>query len=334
MTKRQVIIDTIAHKNTHVIPYNLDLTHDVEKRLAKEFDDNNFAINAGSYIVTQRNEEFIKLDEKRQKDQFGVVWLMDQKGDFGIVDEIILKEPTLVGYEFPKPNEKEIRRKCEWLISENNKDLFKMYIIGFSLFERAWALRGMENLLTDFILEPDFTNELFNKICDYNMQVAEIAMEYPIDGIFYGDDWGQQKGLIMGPQHWREFIKPHLRKMYKQIKESGFYVCQHSCGDIVEVFPDLIEIGLDIYNTFQPEIYDIEKVKNEFGDKLVFYGGISTQHEMPYCTPEEVKVHMKKIINVMSKNGGYIVAPTHSIPDDVPTENILAFLEVVKNYSK
>lgn len=119
--------------------------------------------------------------------------------------------------------------------------------------------------------------------------------------------------------------------MYAAAKSEGKFVTQHSCGDIEELFPDLIEIGLDAYNTFQPEIYDVEKVKSVYGDKLAFWGGISTQHVLAHGTPEDVIAETKKMLKIMGKNGGYIAAPTHSVPRDVPAENILAFIETVKN---
>jgi len=202
------------------------------------------------------------------------------------------------------------------------------------MFERAWSLCGMENVLMNMIDEPDFTNDLLDTICEYNLKIIDIANEYPFDGFYFGDDWGQQKGLIMGPVFWREYIKPRMKRMYERAKKNGKYIIQHSCGDIHELFPDLIDIGLDCYQTFQPEIYDIEKIKNNYGNDLTFWGGISTQRLLPYATTEEVKRETIRIMRIMGKNGGYIAAPTHAVPSDVPPENILAMLEVFMNQKK
>jgi len=109
------------------------------------------------------------------------------------------------------------------------------------------------------------------------------------------------------------------------------YVCQHSCGDISEIFPDLIELGLDAFNTFQTEIYDVVQMIKMYGDKITFYSGISTQRLLSNATPDEVKNAMRRLMEILGENGGYIVAPTHAMANDIPTENILAFLEVVKN---
>jgi len=119
--------------------------------------------------------------------------------------------------------------------------------------------------------------------------------------------------------------------MYSYVKSRGRYLCQHSCGDIHEVFGDLIELGLDMYNTFQPEIYDVKKVKEEYGNDLTFYGGISTQTVLPFGSPDEVRQETRKMMDIMGVNGGYVVAPTHSMPPDIPVENVIAFLDVVRN---
>ena len=154
-------------------------------------------------------------------------------------------------------------------------------------------------------------------------------LEYPeVDACYFGDDWGQQHGTIMGPDHWRRFIKPRLAKMYRKAKDGGKFIIQHSCGDIHELFPDLIDIGLDCYQTFQPEIYDIEAVKKEFGRHLTFFGGISTQQLLPSAPAEVVKSETIRIMRTMGPGGGYIASPTHAVPHDVPPENILAMLDV------
>ena len=328
MTSRERVLKSIRHEKPEIMPYQLDLTDEVNERLIKYFKDENFFEKTGSHLAQERNESFTVLSPSRFKDMFGVIWSRDQEGDFGIVYDYILKDAEIGDYVFPVPDERLIREKCERL--QKQKDKFRMYIIGFSLFERAWTLRSMSEILIDFLINKDFANELLDKIVQYNLAVVDIVAQYDIDCIFYGDDWGQQKGLIMGPELWREFIKPRLKKMYDRAKEHGMYVAQHSCGDISEVFPDLIELGLDIYNTFQPEIYDVVEMKRLYGDKITFYGGISTQRLLPNASPGEVKSEMRRLMDLLGKDGGYIVAPTHAMPNDIPTENIIAFLEVVQ----
>jgi uroporphyrinogen decarboxylase len=330
MNNRDLVIDTLHHVERDTVPYQLDLSGDMRQKVSDELGEEFFG-TIDNCLALENNEEFVQLNAHRKQDAFGVIWLMDQVGDFGVVDNCLIPEPDVNLYRFPSPNEKLIRRKCECLVEAKQRGKFAMYTIGFSLYERAWSLRGIENLLMDMVAEPTFVSALFDRIVEYNLAVVDIASEYPIDGIFFGDDWGQQKGLIMGPTYWRRFIRPALKKMYDSIKSKGLYLCQHSCGDIHEVFGDLIDMGLDIYNTFQPEIYDVQAIKREYGKDLTFYGGVSTQHVLPFGTPDEVKEQTRNMLEIMKPNGGYIAAPTHAMPNDIPVENMLAFLDVVRN---
>lgn len=134
----------------------------------------------------------------------------------------------------------------------------------------------------------------------------------------------------MGPRLWRRFIKPRVAVMYARAKQAGKYVMQHSCGAIQELFPDLIDMGLDIFNTFQPEVMDVNFCKREYGRHLTFYGGISTQQVLPRVSPGELREVIKRMIALVGKDGGYIVAPTHAIPRDVSPENIVTFIETVQ----
>ncbi len=330
MTKRDAVLKALHHQEVRPCPYYCDMTHELEHIMCNYTHDTEFFEHTESYLFQERNESFTDLEGGLFKDQFGVVWDKGaQEGDFGIVNEYLLKELTLEGYAFPEPDEKLIREKCERLVA--NKDKFTMYIIGFSLFERAWTLRSMEELLCDMIDEEEFVHALFYKIVEYNLKVVDIVSEYPIDCIFFGDDWGMQKGLIMGYPLWKKYIYPNIKRQYEYVHMKGKYVAQHSCGDCAEVFPDLVEIGLDIYNTFQPEVYDIEYFKSIYGKKITFFGGISTQRLLPYKTSEEVETETRRILGILSKDGGYILAPTHAAGEDTPPENYLAFLKVCKN---
>ncbi len=329
MNCRERVIKALNHQQTDIVPYQLDLSDEVYKRLTEHFQDQDFFEKSGSHLAQERNESFTVISPTLFKDMFGVTWDRKFEGDFGIVSDYLLKKPELGNYRFPLPDQELIRKKCERLAAR--KDKFRMYIIGFSLFERAWTLRSMTNFLLDFMENKKFCELLLDEIVKYNMAVVDIVAQYDIDCIFYGDDWGQQKGLIMGPNIWREFIKPRLKTMYDQVKSYGMYVAQHSCGDVRDIFPDLIELGLDIYNTFQPEIYDVAEMKKLYGDQITFYGGISTQKLLPRASVEEVKAETKRLMKILGEKGGYIAAPTHAMPNDIPTENILAFLEVVQN---
>ena len=190
-------------------------------------------------------------------------------------------------------------------------------------------MRGMENLLIDFCLYPDFTKSLMDAITEYNIAQIEEALKYDIDGILLGDDWGQQTGLIMGYDSWKEFIYPYLKRMYGIIKSKGKYVFIHSCGCVDELFDDLIDIGLDCFNPFQPEVMDTRFLLKKYHKKLSFWGGLSIQKTLPFGTISEVKNETRMLINA-GKKGGYFLSPSHAVEGDTPIENIITFIEEAK----
>ena len=331
MNKRERVIEALSFRETDFVPYAIDFTWQAYRKTADYLKTEDFLKDTGNHIEYINWEEMKEIKPEYFQDEFGVIW--NRTGvdkDIGVIDNFVITDPEIGIYKFPEIPYDRIREKCESLITKK-QDVFTAADLGFSLFERAWTLLGMENLLAFMIIEPDFVHWLMRKITDFNIGVLEVYMEYDFDCIHFGDDWGQQKGLIMGPAYWRQFIKPYLAEMYSFVKDRGRYVSQHSCGDIIEVFPDLIDIGLNMYQTFQPEIYDIKAVKEQYGKKLAFWGGISTQRLLPFETPEKVIEVTREICKIMGKGGGYVAAPTHSIPGDVPAENIVALINFLKN---
>lgn len=339
MTRRERVHRALRHEPTDFIPYQVDFTQQEHERVAAFLGDDGFEGKIGGHIERANFSGPVGPQTERPgffRDDFGVVW--NKTGvdrDIGMMDELLLKEPRLSGYRFPELDEQQAQARFLALVN-NGQDTFKIGRLSMALFERAWSLRGMENLLCDMLLEPAFVDELLERITDYTLRIIDIGLSYPqIDGFYFGDDWGQQTpGLIMGRDKWRRFLKPHLARMYGRIKSKGRVVIQHSCGNILELYPDLIQIGLDVHNTFQPEIYDLEAVKREFGRDLSWWGGISTQRLLPFATPEVVRGETVRVMRIVGAGGGYIAAPTHYIPGDVPAENVMAMLEVFQHQDR
>ena len=336
MTNRERIIATLNFKQSDKVPYAISLTEQMRDKMLADEAGAKCWQNASNHItMATLNSPQRELKDKPGyfMDEFGVIWNKNGADkDIGVIEgNVISSEADLADYATPGIDKNYIHSQCEWLV-QNKGQNFSVADLGFSLFERAWTLCSMEDLMCYMISEPELVHDLMQKITDYNLKKLEITLSYDIDCNMFGDDWGQQKGLIMGPDHWREFIKPYLKQMYDKVKNAGRYVAQHSCGDIHEIFDDVIATGLNIYQTFQPEIYDLQQYKAVLDKRLTIWGGISTQADLPNKTPAEIAEITRNTIEILWNNGGYIAAPTHSVPFDVPVDNLIAMIDVFENY--
>ena len=333
--RREATLKSIRRESEYV-PYNIELTSEELTKVADYagIDKAGFFDWAGNHIEKCSYNIGGKMVKPGYfQDEYGVVW--NRRGldkDIGVVDGILIPDADLSVYHFPDPDLDAVRLTTEKFIS-NGKDTLKFGKIGMTYYERAWSLTGMENLLMDFVLEPEFVDDLFDRILQYNLKIIDAAVTYDIDGFYFGDDYGQQNGMIMGPETWRRFIKPGLAVMIERVKSAGKIAALHSCGNISDILRDLIDIGLDIYQTVQPEIYDLKKLKTEYGKDLSFWGAISTQRLLPFATPAELTAVTRDTISIMGMGGGYIAGPTHQAPADVPAENIIALIEAFKSWN-
>ncbi len=331
MTKREVIHAVLKGQEPPYVPWSCGFTKEAKEKLQAHYGQVDLEDALQNHILKLGSDIgfFTDLRENRVKDVFGVVWDRSIDKDIGNVEGCVLSEPTLKHYAFPDPLDSRFFADIPERIAEYS-DCFRVFQIGFSLYERAWTLRGMQNLLMDFYDYPAFVHELLNTIADYNIAQLNEALKYDIDAVYFGDDWGQQRGLQMGPKLWREFIYPVLKRMYGAVHAGDKFVFIHSCGDVDELFDDLIGIGLDCFNPFQPEVMDVATLMQNYHGRLVFHGGLSTQRTLPYGTADDVRAETRRLLEMGSK-GGYIFAPAHDVEGDVALENMLAFVELIQS---
>ena len=335
MTKKERVKAAIAHQETDFVPFQMDCLSAAERKLRDHFGDVDLDAIIGNHIAMFEPSFYSLfqteiLDVNKFRDAFGAIWELKPGEDIGTVIENPLKEATLKNYTFPDPG-KIMELDNIPLFIDKYKDKFIMGAIGFSFYERAWILRGIEPILTDFLENPSFVEELFEKITEFNLTITKSLCQFPIDAFHFGDDWGKQHGLLIDPDLWRKFFKKRLKKMYDVVHDAGLPVSIHSCGDITEIIPDLIEIGVNSISPLQAETLDFKFLKKKYGDNLAFWGGVSTQRTLPHGTPDDVRAEIKEMINVLAKNGGYILAPSHELQGDIPLENMLAFIDEAQN---
>jgi uroporphyrinogen decarboxylase len=330
MTEREVIKLVLGAKRPPYVPWNIGLTKEAREKLQQHFGQSDLEDALQNHFLRLGSDIgfFTDLGDNCVQDVFGVIWDRSIDKDIGNPSNCVLPEPTLKDYNFPDPLDPRFFDDIPERI-EKFSDRFRVFQIGFSLWERAWTMRGWQNLMMDFHDHPDFVNDLLNTIADYNIAQVREALKYGIDAVYFGDDWGMQRGLQMGPVMWRKFIYPVLKRMYAVVREAGKYVMIHSCGDVDELFDDLIEVGVNCFNPFQPEVMDVTPLIQRYRGRLAFHGGLSTQRTLPYGSGDDVRKETEYLLE-LGRAGGYIFAPAHDVEGDVPLENMLAFIEIIQ----
>ena len=205
-----------------------------------------------------------------------------------------------------------------------------------TIWETAWYIRGMENLMMDMMSDEPMAEILLDRVTEMSIQRAVLYAQAGPDILFLGDDIGMQNSLMMSTEFYNKWLKPRLKRVIDAAREvkPDLIVFYHSCGYVEPMIPYLIEAGIDVLDPVQPECMDFGEIYQKYGDRISFHGTIGTQSIMPFGTPEEVKAQVKKNLDIAGKEGGLFVAPTHLIEPEVPWENILAYVEACREYMK
>ena len=238
-------------------------------------------------------------------------------------------------YPFPDPLAEGRFDQAEKTILKYGRQYGIIADLECTLFETAWYLVGLEKFFLDLINDESYVQPLLDKILQINVVTGKKLIALGADMIWAGDDFGGQQGMMMSPALWRRVFKPRIRYLFEEFKsvKPDIKIAWHSCGSIRPIIPDFIEIGLDILNPIQPlaDQMDPVSIKSEFGQDLILFGAVDIQHLLRKGSPAQINDDVQRKIEILGKNGGYIIAPAHNIQADTPLENILAFFETVKN---
>ncbi|MEA1964079.1 MAG: uroporphyrinogen decarboxylase family protein [Candidatus Aerophobetes bacterium] len=209
-----------------------------------------------------------------------------------------------------------------------------------SIFEFSWYLRGYENFMMDLIINPSFASALMDRMLEFQIGLFEEILNRVgkyVQVVQCGDDITTQNGPAISIEVYRKLVKSRQKKLFQFIKsKTDAKLFYHSCGSVYSFIPDLIEIGIDILNPIQVSAKDMEtkRLKREFGKDISFWGGIDTQHILPFGSPAQVREEVKKRIDELAPGGGYILNSVHNLQADVPPENIVAMFETAIDYGK
>lgn len=335
MKNKEWIESVLAHENAQAVPFNFSFSPPALVKAEKHYGGSPIE-EVLDFPIRMKGMKSIKpLYASSEefgpyaKDEFGVQWTTSNM-DRGSPVGPCLKKPDLSGYRFPDPSaEYRYEDLSPWC--QRNQDHYTIIWVG-DLWERATFMRGMEHILLDVAMHPQFVKALLGGITDYILASMDILFQkFDFDGIALSDDYGTQHGLIMSPDMWREYIKPYLSEIYSKSRTHGRTILHHTCGDASMIIPDLIELGLDILHPVQPEAMDPLALKREFGQDLTLCGGVPTQTLLPFGTPDEIRNEVKKLKSQMGADGGYILGPGITLQADIPVENLAALIDEARN---
>jgi len=303
MTSRQRVQTALRHQASDRIPFNLRPGPAIKERFRQEFGDSDFAEHFAHDI------------------RYVSYALPDCRGD------LPLQEWTPV----PDVNSIEDVKASVRVLHERELCVCGGYICG--VFEQAKAWLGDEAALIAPYENTAGFGELLDKITAWKQTLYGVYANAGVDIVWIGDDLGAQRSLIMSPAQYHRCYHPcheqivnHLRAIRPEVK-----IAFHCCGCVTPLIPDLIGLGIDILEAVQPEAMDIAQLKREFGQDITFWGGIGAQSVLQ-GTPQDVMRGVRETLRIMAPAGGYIAAPCHTLTEEVPWENVVAFHEAMDRY--
>jgi len=241
-------------------------------------------------------------------------------------------------YRTPDPELPETWELAKQQVDRYRREFAIIGALETTIFELAWNLVGLEQFMIDLLLEKPYVPLLLDKILDYNLACGVRMVRLGADMIWTGDDFGTQRAMLVSPELWRKHFKPRMRCLFRALKATNpkVKIAYHSCGSILPIIPDLIDIGLEVLNPIQPgaQGMDLGRLKGEYGQRLAFFGGVDEQTILPFGTPDQVAEEVRLRVRQAAAGGGFIIAPAHNIQPDTPLANIHAFFEAVRRWGR
>ena len=282
------------------------------------------------------------MDDKPYIDEWGIGWAPHPyQTPFGvghyteIVRHPLADEEAISSDRPPDPHRPELYQDAAQVVRDFKDEYWIVGVTVTTIFETAWALRGLEQMMLDMLQDPDLADYILDIPYRYHLTAARKLMELGVDMIWTGDDVGSQQGMLISPATWRRYLKPRMANFIVQLKaiNPNVKIAYHSDGDISPIIPELIEIGVDVLNPIQPACMDPAEIGARYGDKLCFWGTIDEQYTLPFGSPAEVETEVLERLRTVGCQGGLILAPTHNVQLDTPLENFWAMVNTITNTS-
>ncbi len=271
-------------------------------------------------------------------DEWGIGWQnQPYETRFGpgnyteMVSHPLADTAALDSYQPPDPLRPELYADAERVLQRYKDEYWIVGVTVTTIFETAWALRGLEQMLLDLVEDPALAEQILDIPYQYHLTAAKRLAAMGVDMIWTGDDVGAQHGMMIAPKTWRRYFKPRMAEFIAQVKaiNPDLKFAYHTDGKIDPIIPELIEIGVDVLNPIQPASMDPAALKRTYGDRLCFWGTIDEQHTLPFGTPQDVRAEVLSRIESVGADGGLILGPTHHVQLDTPLETFWAMVNAI-----
>ncbi len=294
MTSRECVIKTILFQGADRLPFD-------------------FQEKYGSDFTIIDMDPSPDARPNNQKDEWGAEWKNIGVSNLGEVKDFPLKD--WAGFDtFHIPDIADPKRWNDLDDAREHAGNKFLMAWGISLYERIHFIRGLENTWMDIYQSPDKLGRLIDILVDMNLFAIERYAQAGADGYMFCDDWGLQNRLMISPDSWREIWKPCYARVYHAAHEAGLLTFLHSCGDIVDILDDLIEIGLDVIQMDQQENMGLEMLGERFGGSITFYCPVDIQNTMVNGSLDDIRAYCRRMVNCLGRPNGGFIAKWYSDP--------------------
>ncbi|MBW6471885.1 MAG: hypothetical protein K0B14_02070 [Anaerolineaceae bacterium] len=348
MSSRERVLTTARRKTPDRVPRDIPLEKFMLNRMVAHYGTQDLLTAMRSDIaIVDLNSSRLKQDYSAYFSRPGVTWdewgrgriwdQNDQYAEYLFPLEHAESMDEFVNYPWPDLDaDYRYAGIAERIAIRHQQGYAVSCILTETIFETAWQLRGMTQLFEDIHQNDEKAEYLLNRITTYRETAARAFALAGADIIFLGDDVAMQTGSMISPRMYRQWFKPYLTRVIQAAKQANpnVLIQYHSDGMINKLVPDLLEAGIDILNPVQPECVDHVWIKETYGHQLAFCGGIGVQSVLPFGSPQEVREHVREVLQTLGSNGGLIIAPSHVIERDVSLENIEAMLIAIEAFGR
>ena len=342
MNSRERVLTALNHAEPDRVPVDLWFTSEIEAQLSRLHDGLTGAdlrIALGHDLVMTASPNIGASYERAGSGEeytceWGVRWRWVTNAQGGRYTEAVAHPlagaTDLSDYRMPDPLGpvyQPIYREAREYVARYGRTHAVFGSLYQTIFETAWLLRGMENLLQDMLVNRDFAATLFEQITDYALAAGTEMVAQGVDVLWLGDDFGTQHTMLIAPSLWRHYFKERYARLIAAFKarNPALKIAYHSDGNIEPIIPDLIEIGLDVLNPVQPLSMDPAEMKRKFGNRLSFWGTVDVQRVFPLGSPAEVADEVRRRLNTVAPGGGFILCSAHRVQAGTPLDNILTY---------